>query len=103
MNFIYPANQVLIINICFPEAAHPIYISFSMLTNGRKLLETSKGSKDQIYVFAGMRTVSILWIIGKHAFTIHQTLPMTSLTPRVNITAVLEGIERKAIVFFSKK
>ncbi|KAJ8985399.1 hypothetical protein NQ317_007557 [Molorchus minor] len=46
--------------------AHPLYVCFSVLTNGRKLLHISKGNKEEINCFYGLRVISMAWIIAGH-------------------------------------
>lgn len=50
------------------ESRHPLLISFSVFTNGRKLLNVSKGSKEQIQLFHGLKFISMMWIVAGHGF-----------------------------------
>ncbi|KAJ8953088.1 hypothetical protein NQ318_013430 [Aromia moschata] len=47
---------------------HPLFLAFSVLTNGRKLLHIGKNSKDQINIFNGLKVISMMWIVGGHGF-----------------------------------
>ncbi|KAJ8922576.1 hypothetical protein NQ315_007606 [Exocentrus adspersus] len=53
---------------------HPLMISFSVLSNGRKLLHISRHStsKEQIEIFHGIRVISMIWIVSGHGFVMWQ-------------------------------
>ncbi|ENN80911.1 hypothetical protein YQE_02699, partial [Dendroctonus ponderosae] len=47
---------------------HVLVQAFSMLHNGRKLLQISRGSSDQVLVIHGLRVISMMWIVAGHSF-----------------------------------
>ncbi|KYB27753.1 Nose resistant to fluoxetine protein 6-like Protein [Tribolium castaneum] len=49
------------------EPLHPILFSFSILTNGKKLLAISDNTSEQIQCFNGMRFISMMWVLAVHA------------------------------------
>ncbi|XP_044256618.1 nose resistant to fluoxetine protein 6-like [Tribolium madens] len=49
------------------EPLHPILFSFSILTNGKKLLAISDNTTEQIQCFNGMRFISMMWVLALHA------------------------------------
>ncbi|XP_065159126.1 O-acyltransferase like protein-like [Atheta coriaria] len=50
-------------------------ILFSVLTNGEKLFETKIGP-DQISCLAGIRVISMIWIIASHRYFVMKLLPI---------------------------
>ncbi|XP_044255641.1 nose resistant to fluoxetine protein 6-like [Tribolium madens] len=59
------------------EPQHPIYVSFSVLTNGRKLLNINYNpNPDQIQCLNGMRFISMMWVIAGHNFVAVEQVPI---------------------------
>ncbi|KAG5870080.1 hypothetical protein JTB14_021372 [Gonioctena quinquepunctata] len=58
------------------KSHHPLLLAFSVYSNGLKILETSNGNKEQIQVFHGLKTISMLWVICGHGFVGWRTLPV---------------------------
>ncbi|CAH1110430.1 unnamed protein product [Psylliodes chrysocephalus] len=52
------------------KISNPLYVAFSYFKNGRKLLETSKKNREQIQIFNGLKTISMIWVIGAHSFNV---------------------------------
>ncbi|XP_056647784.1 nose resistant to fluoxetine protein 6-like [Diorhabda sublineata] len=48
------------------KSAHPLFLAFSLYTNTRKLIQTSKNHTEQIQIFNGIKTISMAWIIAGH-------------------------------------
>lgn len=50
------------------KSPHPILVAFSIYSNGKKLLQSTKSSRagDQILCFHGMKFISMWWIISGH-------------------------------------
>lgn len=55
--------------ILLAEAAHPILIAFSLVTNGKKILQVNT-APGQILCFNGLKVISLFWVIVGHRFTI---------------------------------
>lgn len=53
-------------------------MAYSILSNGRKLIRTSKnaGSKEEIHVFQGIRVISMMWIVAGHGFLSWEKIPV---------------------------
>ncbi|KYB27754.1 Nose resistant to fluoxetine protein 6-like Protein [Tribolium castaneum] len=59
------------------EPKHPVYVSFSLITNGRKLLNVNYNpSPDQIQCLNGMRFISMMWVIAGHNFVAVEQVPI---------------------------
>ncbi|XP_018573259.1 nose resistant to fluoxetine protein 6 [Anoplophora glabripennis] len=67
------------------EHHHPLLVSFSVLSNGRKLLHISRHSnnKEHIEPFNGLRVISMMWIVAGHGFVGWQGVSVTDRN-RVN-------------------
>ncbi|XP_072376475.1 nose resistant to fluoxetine protein 6-like [Diabrotica undecimpunctata] len=50
------------------KSAHPLFLAFSVYTNSRKIIATSKKHREQIQIFNGIKSISIAWIIAGHGF-----------------------------------
>ncbi|XP_076260807.1 nose resistant to fluoxetine protein 6-like [Rhynchophorus ferrugineus] len=48
------------------RAVHESMIAFSLVSNGRKLFQTTKNPKTQILCFHGIKFISMMWIIAGH-------------------------------------
>ncbi|CAG9826625.1 unnamed protein product [Diabrotica balteata] len=48
------------------KSIHPICVAFSVYTNGRKIIQTSKNNREQIQIFNGIKTISMAWVIAGH-------------------------------------
>lgn len=59
---------------------HPLLTSFSVLSNGRKLLHISRHStsKEQIETFHGLRVISMMWIVAGHGFISWEKVPVVN-------------------------
>lgn len=53
----------------FAETAHPLLIAFSVVTNGKKIMQVSNAS-GQILCFNGLKVISLFWVIVGHRFSI---------------------------------
>ncbi|CAG9820126.1 unnamed protein product [Phaedon cochleariae] len=61
------------------KCRHPMLLAFSVYTNGRKLLQTSKGNNsEQILCFQGMKIISMMWIVLGHGMGGWMQLPITN-------------------------
>lgn len=58
--------------IKFSETAHPLLLAFSLLTNGKKILQVSNTQQQQILCFNGLKVISLFWVIMGHRFSIQQ-------------------------------
>ncbi|KAF2893852.1 hypothetical protein ILUMI_12321, partial [Ignelater luminosus] len=70
----------------------PVFLAFSVLTNGKKLIETINKS-NQISSIHGIRVLTIMWIILGHKYTIGALLPVR------NYLHFLEFIREPANMF----
>ncbi|XP_063930453.1 nose resistant to fluoxetine protein 6-like [Zophobas morio] len=67
------------------KPSHPIYLAFSFITNGNKLLHTSQGKNpNQITCLNGMRFISMMWVIAGHGFVAMEQLPLINYSTIAN-------------------
>ncbi|VEN61628.1 unnamed protein product [Callosobruchus maculatus] len=57
---------------------HPLLNAYSVLTNTQKVLQTSEGNREQIEVFHGMKTISMMWVIAGHGFVGFTSFPVSN-------------------------
>ncbi|XP_050303954.1 nose resistant to fluoxetine protein 6-like [Anthonomus grandis grandis] len=61
------------------EKSNPLLTIFSIFSNGKKLIQTSKNiSGEQIQVFHGIKVISMMWILAGHAAGFFAFLPVTN-------------------------
>nr|CAI5833622.1 unnamed protein product [Callosobruchus analis] len=48
------------------------------ITNADKVLQTTEGNREQIEVFHGMKTISMMWVIAGHGFVGFTNFPVTN-------------------------
>ncbi|KAF2898405.1 hypothetical protein ILUMI_07770 [Ignelater luminosus] len=70
------------------KPAHPFLTAFSLITNTKKLLQTTSGS-GQISCLHGIRVISMMWVIFGHRYAISSTMPI------VNPASMLEWFLNK--------
>ncbi|XP_057668043.1 nose resistant to fluoxetine protein 6-like isoform X1 [Diorhabda carinulata] len=58
------------------KCAQPIYLAFSVYSNIRKIIQTSKNHTEQIQVFNGIKTISMAWILAGHAMNAWNKYPV---------------------------
>ncbi|KAL1505439.1 hypothetical protein ABEB36_005008 [Hypothenemus hampei] len=70
------------------ETSHQLFIAFSFLYNGKKLLQSTKinAAGDQILCFHGMKFISMWWIISGHGFISWFLAPVMDTEYRTNWT-----------------
>ncbi|XP_044749441.1 nose resistant to fluoxetine protein 6-like isoform X2 [Coccinella septempunctata] len=54
---------------------HDFIKAFSVLHNGKKLIEISRGNPQQIQCIHGLRFLSMLWVVAGHTFASSEVLP----------------------------
>ena len=67
-NNINDHNDAYKINCCFLGLCSQLLLSFSVLRNGRKVLNCTKNNAD-ISCLHGIRVLSITWVVLGHCFT----------------------------------
>ncbi|KAJ8985400.1 hypothetical protein NQ317_007558 [Molorchus minor] len=70
------------LNVNQLECRNQLYLAFSVLTNGKKLLATTKHSKEQIHTFNGIRVISMIWIVAGHSMYVWPSYAVSN-TPDV--------------------
>ncbi|CAH1987780.1 unnamed protein product [Acanthoscelides obtectus] len=60
------------------KSRQPLFKAFSVLTNIQKVLQTSDGNREQIEVFHGMKTISMMWVIAGHGFIGFKNFPVSN-------------------------
>ncbi|KAJ8948702.1 hypothetical protein NQ314_008366 [Rhamnusium bicolor] len=70
------------------ESRHPLYIAFSVFSNGRKLLLVSKNSKEQIQTFHGLKVISIMWIVAGHGFSVWPNISVTNQSDKEEVSFI---------------
>lgn len=56
---------------------HPIFLAFSVYTNGKRLLAvSSKPNKEQVQIFHGFKFISTIWIIAYHSSATYLSAPV---------------------------
>jgi peptidoglycan/LPS O-acetylase OafA/YrhL len=59
------------------EPAHPIYLAFSVVTNGKKILHVNRSTNpNQIQCLNGLRFISMMWVIAGHGFVAMEQVPI---------------------------
>lgn len=88
-------------NCSVSENKYPLFVTFSMYTNGMKLFscDNSKNS-DVIECIRGIRVLSTLWIVFIHTHALPLMLPIKEITPFLEVIII---IARLHIYFFKKK
>ncbi|XP_019873005.2 nose resistant to fluoxetine protein 6-like [Aethina tumida] len=56
-----------------------VLTAFSIYTNTKKLLHASKGSREQIQIFHGLKFISMMWIIAGHGMVGVLSTPLINL------------------------
>ncbi|KAF2887396.1 hypothetical protein ILUMI_18777, partial [Ignelater luminosus] len=65
----------VIITYLQKKPINPLFLAFSILTNGRKLIETTN-NPNQISCIHGIRVLSMMWILIGHKYVIATNLPI---------------------------
>lgn len=63
----------------FSEPKIEVLTAFSIYTNTKKLLHASKGTREQIQIFHGLKFISMMWIIAGHGMVGVLSTPLINL------------------------
>ncbi|XP_057653520.1 nose resistant to fluoxetine protein 6-like [Diorhabda carinulata] len=67
---------------------HPIFVSFSIYTNGKILFDVPKRTS-KLSCLDGLRFISMLWIIFKHVYMVYQEMTIINFKNFIEFTEVI--------------
>jgi hypothetical protein len=105
--FLYGLLRAQLYSLLFcllAEAKNELLLTFSVYTNGKKLLNT-KSSGDTLQAVHGMRFISICWVVWGHRYTVDAATPSVNLLvyPEVSAKTNIKSGQRKNVQRFSSR